>query len=95
MPYAAPNATDIMGVLNYANTVTGHWFWTLIIMSLFVMSFGVLIARNDAKKSFAAASFFSTIFSMILFVMDLIEMNVMALTLLMSFAGLMLMLFNK
>jgi len=95
MAYAAPNATDIVGVLEYANTVTGHWFWTLIIIAVFVMSFGVLIARNDAKKSFAAASFFSTIFSMILFVLDLIQMNVMVITLLMSFAGLMLMLFNR
>ncbi len=95
MPYAAPNATDMIGILEYTNTVTGGWFWTLIVISVFVMSFGVLISRNDSKKSFAAASFFSTIFSMILFVMDLIQMNVMVITILMSFAGIMLMLFNK
>lgn len=95
MAYANPNATDITGILTYANTVTGGWFWTLIVISVFVMSFGVLIARNDAKKSFAAASFLSTILSMILFVLDLIQMNIMVITILMSFAGLMLMLFNK
>jgi hypothetical protein len=95
MPYPNPNATDITGVLTYANTVTGGWFWVLIIISLFIMSFGVLIAYNDAKKSFAASSFLTTIFSMTLFILDLIQMNVLVITLLMSFAGLMLMLFNK
>ena len=95
MTYAAPNATDIVGILTYSNTVTGGWFWALIVIALFVMSFGVLIARNDAKKAFAAASFFSSIFSMILFVLDLVQTNVLVISLLMSFAGLMLMLFSK
>jgi len=95
MTYAAPNATNMTDVFIYANTVTHGWFWQLILIAIFVVSFGVLIGRNDASRSFAASSFLTSIIALFMSLMNLIPSMIALITIILSFVSIGLLLFRK
>ncbi len=76
MAFAAPNATTIITVFQYASYVTFGWFWNLMLLASFVVALGVMIGRNRFPQALAAAAFFNTIISLIFFVADFITQEV-------------------
>jgi len=73
VPYATLNATTMLEVFAYANTVTGTWFWSMILASIFIITFGVLKVRNTMTDTLVASSWLSAILGMMLFVLSLIS----------------------
>ncbi len=58
MPFAEPSINKTTDLFVYANTVTDNFFGTAITWTLFIIVFFLsLTLTQDARKSFAAASF--------------------------------------
>lgn len=82
------NITNFNDFLVFPNTVTGNWFWTLILVAEFVIIFVAFKSRYANDQSFAGASFITTISTFILFFMELTTATVLITSIAMSIIGL-------
>lgn len=62
MYYPLPNTTvtGLVGLLKYANLVTGDYFGPAVVLAFFVVMF-LAMKSFEAEKAFAASSFLSTL----------------------------------
>ena len=60
LPYAYPNATDLLGIFTYANTITENLFGTVIMFTIWVLLF-LAMGNQPPQKSLTAASFITVI----------------------------------
>lgn len=89
------NVTNINNLFNYANEITNGWFGTAIILMTFFISFISLQARGfDAKRSFATSSFFATIIAIILRILSLVSDKIMFISILVTAAGVIYLVFD-
>lgn len=97
MPYPAPNATNLVELFSYANTVTGGVFWNLILMGIFVV---VYIALSSVKQSrtsnnFAGASFLTAVVALFMFVLGFILVLPLLISIVLAIASFILLVFSK
>jgi len=70
-PFPMPNATNITGIATYANTVTGGWFWSLILVAIFMVTF--LVQKNyPTERAFVSSSFLTFLSAIFMFILGLI-----------------------
>jgi len=85
MTYAYPsNITGISDLALWTNNVTGGWFWSMILMGLFVILF-MSFKSYSTERAFATSSFVCMIIGIMMGVMGLISSYVVVL--LMVIAG--------
>lgn len=57
------SATDFVGIIKFANEVTGDLFGMILLFIIFIVFFGNSIAKGDTLKGFVVASFVTMISS--------------------------------
>ena len=67
--YQMANFTSPAGMIVYASTVTGGWAWSLILLGIWVVAFGMLSGFTTTERAFATTSFFTGILAAFLYVM--------------------------
>lgn len=72
MAYTVPNATNITAFAEYPNTVTGGWFWNLIVLAVFFITFSSLKTTSPTLKAFAGATFVTAVPTFFLSIMGLV-----------------------
>jgi hypothetical protein len=94
--YVEPNGTDTTGIFEYFsyinNTATDGFFFPVILLVIWVISFISMLAsgsfeRPSAAKAWVFSSFFTTIMSIILVVADLVAMKWMYVSIVMLGIG--------
>lgn len=69
--YAQPNIASTECLLSYGNEVTGGWFWTGILIFIFLVVFGIQKHRGyKSVHCFATTSWFTGILSMLLTIIN-------------------------
>jgi len=58
------NATSLLGVFQYANTITGDLFGVMLVFGIWVLSFFAL-QHEAPRKSLTAASFITTLIAVV------------------------------
>ena len=81
--------------LVYANTVTGGWFWTLILLTVYIVVYTSLSYSTHTMKAFTAASFFGGMLSVFLYVMNLIQELALIISLILAIATFVMLLFSQ
>jgi hypothetical protein len=66
------SATDFVGIIRFANEVTGDLFGMILLFFIFIVFFGNSIARGDTLKGFVVASFVTMISSWLMYVMGIV-----------------------
>lgn len=79
----------------YASTVTGGWFWTLILIAIFIVSFGSLSGFTTTERSFATSSFFTGILAAFLYVLGAIAPLHATIFIAITIIGFIMLLFKK
>jgi len=97
MPFAAPNATDLVELFQYPNTVTGGMFWNLILLAIFIVVYLGLSAPKNAKtsNSFAGSGFLTGIIASFMFILGFIEVMPLLISIVVAIASFVLLLFSK
>lgn len=90
-----PNATDIPSLLIYANTVTSNWFWILMLVAIYIITYYTLSLRIGSRQAFATTGFFTGIIAAFMFVISLIPEIVMIISIVLAIAGFLMMLFSE
>ena len=78
----------------YANTVTGGMFWTLILISLYVVVYLALSAVSSTMKTFSAMGIFGAVIATLLYASGLIPQSVWIISAVIMIAGFLMMLFS-
>lgn len=73
MTYAIVNATSAVDIAIYASTVTGGLFWPLILMAIWIVSFGTFIGFSTPERSLVGASWLTAILGAILYAMQAMD----------------------
>lgn len=95
MAYPLANFTTPADLLVYASTVTDGWFWTLVIMAVWVVSFATLIGFSSTERSFAASSFLTGIMATFIFALGGMDVVPAVMFIAMAIGGFVLMLFSR
>jgi hypothetical protein len=95
MTYAQPNFTDPAQFITYGPTVTSGLFFDLILIGIFIVTFGTLSGRTTTERAFAVAAFFNGVLSMFLFIIGGIEITAALISVSLAIVGFILLLFNK
>ena len=72
MVFPMPNATGIMDVLSYANTVTNDIFWSLIVLAVFITTY-MTLKNWPTPQALAGAGFLTFIISLFVWLMSLVS----------------------
>ena len=71
MPFPTPDITTAECLFSFWNDVTGEFFWTAVLIMIFVVVFGIQKHRkNKTIIAFATASWFTGILSMFLTIIN-------------------------
>jgi hypothetical protein len=89
------NFSSPEGWVLYASQATGGWFWSLLLLSVFVISFSTLVSKTSVSRAFAAASFFNGILAAFLYVIGGIDGVVAVISVALTIAGFMMVLFER
>jgi len=65
LPYAMPNATNLLDLFIYANTITENFFGTMLLFAVWVVMF-MALANQGAQKSLTGASFITVLIGALL-----------------------------
>lgn len=68
MSFPTPNSTTIADLFAYANTVTNDWFWNVMTLVIWIISFSFL-RKHGTKNALTASLFFTTIIAGVLYAM--------------------------
>lgn len=67
------SATDFVGIIRFANEVTGDLFGLILLFIIFIVFFGNSIARGgDTLKGFTVSSFITMISSWLMYAMGIV-----------------------
>lgn len=80
------NTTNITGIFEYANSVTGNMFMNATCFAVFVISFTLFRKWSD-KDALAASGFVTTVLSMLLWAANLINAYILVLFFLITAVG--------
>ena len=95
MPFVEPNATNMVELFSYANTVTDNIFWQLILLAVFIVSYLALSSRSPSQKAFAGSGFLTGITGSFMFVLGFIQVFPLLLSLVVAIGSFVLLLFSK
>jgi len=70
--YATPSVTNFGGYLTWLNTITSGMFWTLIVITIFIVIF-VALSGFSFKKAILGSSFITFILAGLLKMMSLVS----------------------
>ena len=84
----AANFTGIVSVASYANTVSGGWFWTGAVITIFlVVLISMLIMRSRLGQAVMAAGRLGCVISALLWAIGLVEGPAVVTLLLLALIG--------
>ena len=63
--YPSPNITGFLSLFAYMNTVTGGWFWTLVVVSIFIVAL-VTLSYYKIEDAMIASFFITTVLAILL-----------------------------
>jgi len=95
MAFPLANFTTPAEWVVYVSTVTGGWFWSLILVAIWVMSFGSLSGYTTVERSFAATSFFTGVLAAFLYVLEAIDTLPTTIAIALAIVGFIMLLFTK
>ena len=95
MTFELANFTDPSGMIVYASSVTGGWFWVLMLGAVWIVGFGSLSGFTTTERAFSAVSFFTGILSGVLFVMGAMDTLPTVIFTTLAIAGFIMLLFSK
>jgi len=97
MVYAQPlNISGIDGMFSYANSVTNNYFGMGIVISLFIIIFFHLKARDgDTSESIVASGYITSIFAVLCFFLNIISGKIMLIIIAFTAIGTLWNLFTK
>ncbi len=90
MAYSSPGMmNNTVGMFQWINSVTGNWFFPLILIAVFLIMLVKMLftPSNTTSKSFSAASFVVMILSVFARVMDFVSTGFMTVFIIMTAAG--------
>lgn len=93
--YALANFTTPQGWIIYSSTVTGGWFWSLILLAIWMVAFGIFSSVITMERAFATTSFFTGILAAFLYVMGGLDMIPTTIAIALAIAGFIMLLFVK
>lgn len=93
MTFPTPNAMGIIDILVYVNTVTGGWFWSLTLFSIFIILLFSL-KMYPIHTAFSASSFVIFLLGVLFWLIGLISDKIFMITVIMML-GSALLLFLK
>ena len=73
MAFDAPSFANPADMIVYASTVTGGWFWLLVLASIWIVSFGGMLYFTTTERALSSSSFFVGILSSMLYVMGALD----------------------
>jgi hypothetical protein len=95
MTFPLANFTTPYEWVAYASTVTGGWFWNLILVAIWVVAFGSLSGSTTTERAFATSSFFTGILASFLYVMGGIDALPTVIAIALAIVGFIMLLFVK
>ena len=95
MAIPAANFSTPAGWVTYASTATNGLFWPLMLIAIFVISFGTLAGRTSTSKAFASSSFLNVILAMFLSIIGGIDGLTMTVSIALAVGGFAMLLFAK
>jgi hypothetical protein len=63
------NSTTLIGLAQYANTITDGWFWIAIIMVLWIIAI-IFLKMDDLAESIIASSFVMAVLTTLLYLTE-------------------------
>ena len=95
MTFPLANFTTPGEWMIYASTVTGDWFWTLILVAVWIISFGALSGYTTTERAFAATSFFTGILSAFIWVTGAMDTLKVVIFMGLAIVGFIMLLFSR
>lgn len=87
MAYTYPTTmTGIYGLATWVNTVTGGWFWSLILLALFAILF-FSFKSYQTSRAFAGASFITMVVGILMGAIGLIPVKIIILCIILGAFG--------
>ena len=93
--YPIANFTTPGDWISYASTATSGMFWNLILVAIFMIMFGTFQKSSSVERGFAASSFVTGLLAIFLLLMNGIDSWSATAWIVLSFAGFILLLFNR
>ena len=81
------NNTDIVGLVQYANSAADGFLGALMILAIFIILFMQLQGRFAPKQAFAASGFISAILASFFWVMGILDTGYLAAAIIVSIGG--------
>lgn len=79
----------------YASLVTSGFFWPLMLIAIFIISFGSLLRATTMERAFATSSFFTGILAAFLFIIGGMDSLFAIIFVALAIAGFILLLFSR
>jgi len=95
MAFTPANASNLVELFGYPNTVTGGVFWQLILLAIFIVTYLSLSSKAKSQQSFAASGFLTGIVGSFMFVLGWIQVLPLLISLVVAIAGFIMLLFSK
>lgn len=95
MMYDLPNFTTPADLMVYASTVTNGWFWPLVLMAIWVVTFVTLVGFSSMERGFAASSFMTGILATFIFTLGGMDALYAVLFVALAIGSFVLLLFSK
>jgi uncharacterized membrane protein YhaH (DUF805 family) len=86
--YPTLNGSELIDLFRHGNSVTGGYFWIVILAMTYFVLFVTLMRIRPLRDSFAVTSWITGIFAMLLWALQLIGGNIMMVFALLMIVGL-------
>jgi hypothetical protein len=93
--YPVANFTNYSDWMIYAGAVTNGWFWPLILVAIWIVSFGTLAGFTTTSRAFAATSWLTGILGTFIYVMGGSGVEIALISVALAIAGFVMLLFTK
>ena len=93
--YPQPNITDVPSLFSYANIVTDNWFWSIMLLTIYIIVYMTLSTRTPSKQAFAVTGFFIGIIAAFMFVTGLINEIILIISIVAAIGGFILLMFDR
>lgn len=93
--YPIANATQITDLFIYANTVTSGWFWQLILLALYIVTYISLSYTTQTMKAFTVTTTFCGIIGTFMYALAWIPESTWIICMVLAVASFVMLLFQQ